>query len=110
MTYVHQAWPSWRFGPDGASQIFESEDEVPEGWVDSPSKLKGKKAPAEPATPPSADKAAKINELVEGNSQTELVAMLEKMHEADDSIEFATNWPKAKLAATIVDNGGPLEE
>ncbi len=30
-------FPSWRYGPNGAAQIFESEEDVPEGWHDHPS-------------------------------------------------------------------------
>jgi hypothetical protein len=32
-------WPSWRYGPSGQSQIFDHENQVPEGWVDHPGKL-----------------------------------------------------------------------
>lgn len=38
-------WPSWRYGPNNQSAVFASEDDVPAGWVDHPSKL----ADAEPA-------------------------------------------------------------
>lgn len=34
-------WPSTRYGPDGQSRVFQSEDQVPEGWVDHPSKVSG---------------------------------------------------------------------
>lgn len=33
--YTHQSWPAWRYGPDGEGQIFNREDDVPEGWTDS---------------------------------------------------------------------------
>lgn len=36
LAYVHQSWPAWRYGPDGASQVFKSAEDVPEGWADSP--------------------------------------------------------------------------
>lgn len=29
-------WPSWRYGPDGESGIFNSEEEVPTGWTRKP--------------------------------------------------------------------------
>ena len=38
--YVHQSWPSYRFGPNGSSKLCHSADDVPEGWLESP--------PAEP--------------------------------------------------------------
>lgn len=33
----HQEWPSWRYGPEGQSAIFDSKEEVPTGWKDHPS-------------------------------------------------------------------------
>lgn len=35
---VERNWPAWYFGPDGESKIFTSIDDVPEGWLDHPSK------------------------------------------------------------------------
>jgi hypothetical protein len=29
-------YPSWKYGPGGEGQIFNSPDDVPEGWVDHP--------------------------------------------------------------------------
>lgn len=34
-------FPGWRYGPGGKSAIFESEGDVPTGWVDHPSLVKG---------------------------------------------------------------------
>lgn len=34
--YQYQAWPAWKYGPNGEAQIFESEDDVPEGWGSFP--------------------------------------------------------------------------
>lgn len=31
-------WPSWRYGPNGESGVFERPEDVPEGWFDSPQK------------------------------------------------------------------------
>jgi len=34
-TEVKYEWPSWRYNPKtGKGQIFQSEDEVPDGWVE----------------------------------------------------------------------------
>lgn len=38
--YVHQAFPSWRYGPGGESQLCNSADDVPEGWASSPADAK----------------------------------------------------------------------
>jgi len=32
-------WPSWRYGPNGESQVFETASAVPAGWQDHPSKV-----------------------------------------------------------------------
>lgn len=52
-------WPSWRFGPGGQSAVFESEADVPVGWVDHPTKVKGAAPPAKakPAKAKPAEKA-----------------------------------------------------
>lgn len=44
-------FPSWRYGPNGQSGVFESEADVPTGWVDHPSLVKvgGDKLPKTPA-------------------------------------------------------------
>lgn len=34
-------WPSVRYGPDGQARTFQSEDQVPDGWLDHPSKFSG---------------------------------------------------------------------
>lgn len=34
--YVHQDWPSFRYGPNGERQVFQRPEDVPEGWQDSP--------------------------------------------------------------------------
>lgn len=37
-------WPAWRYPPNkGEGKIFQSAEEVPEGWNDAPN-VKGKKA------------------------------------------------------------------
>jgi hypothetical protein len=37
--YVHQAWPAFRYGPNGQSAKFTQESDVPPGWADSPKKV-----------------------------------------------------------------------
>lgn len=32
-------WPKHRYGPDGASALFDRAEDVPEGWADHPSKV-----------------------------------------------------------------------
>lgn len=45
-------FPGWRYGPNGKSAVFESEADVPNGWVDHPSLVKGTAAPAAAAPKP----------------------------------------------------------
>ena len=113
--YEYQAWPAWWFGPNGQRQIFKSADEVPEGWVDSAVEAEAKdwepgEGEGEPERVLTADQTVSaLDDLVNNNSQGELVAMLTAMAEVDDAIEFSASWPKLKLAQCIIDNGGPLE-
>lgn len=32
-------WPSWRYGPNAAADIFQCAEDVPEGWADSPDRV-----------------------------------------------------------------------
>lgn len=56
---THHKFPSWRYGPGGEAAVFESEDDVPKGWHDHPSKHEksSKPAPAEPPVKPEAPAA-----------------------------------------------------
>lgn len=97
-----QHWPSWRYSaerPDG--QIFQSEEEVPEGWVDHPSKI-GKAPVQQHAADAVSDDNDVVQELVDAKGQKELVDILEKAQKKNDKIEFLPSWPKLKLAKTIV--------
>lgn len=38
---MKQEFPQWAYGPGGASAVFNSAEEIPAGWVDHPSKVKG---------------------------------------------------------------------
>ena len=58
--YVFQAFPSYRYGPNGEAEVFESEADVPEGWLDHPSKFNAPEAdaPTAKATPQKRQTAA----------------------------------------------------
>jgi hypothetical protein len=58
-TYYYQGWPAWRYGPNGEAEVFESGDQVPEGWTDAPVEHDDREPELplpEPAKPPPADK------------------------------------------------------
>lgn len=105
ITHEFHSWPSWRYGPNGQSGIFHSEEEVPEGWKDHPKDV-GKDAvlidPADSA-PVNSDVAARI--LADTYSQAQLISHLKEMQESDPAIEYITSWPKLKLAQVIVAHG-----
>lgn len=42
-----KGFPSFRYGPDGQSAIFNSADDVPKDWFDHPSKVPGAPDPSE---------------------------------------------------------------
>jgi len=42
-------WPSWRYGPNDQAMICNTQADVPEGWVDHPSKLVAPEPAPEPA-------------------------------------------------------------
>jgi hypothetical protein len=59
-----ETFPSFRYGPDGQSAIFENEDAVPSGWHDHPSKVKGARDPSKDIGPPRRpDKATIMKDL-----------------------------------------------
>lgn len=131
--YEYQAWPAWRYGPDGQKAIFESPEEVPEGWGDVP-----------PTATPAGEEPVHVDpsligavstddddndddgddngdgdddtpkptaeELAKAHKKDDLIAMLELMAEKDDSIEFSARWGEVKLAQLIIDKGGPIAE
>lgn len=102
--YQHQGWPSWRYGPDGQSQVFQSEDEVPDGWEDHPSKV-GKESSSSSGTEFAASGVSEDDETVKSlmsKTHDDLVEILEDAQDDNEEIEFLKSWPKLKLAQTIV--------
>lgn len=51
-TYVYQPWPKWMFTADGQKAIFDSPEDVPEGWMTRDELEAGMAAPKEAATIP----------------------------------------------------------
>lgn len=83
--YVHQSWPAWRYGPNGARQIFQSAEDVPEGWADSPKKV---------ATFVEAAKEAGAETVAD---LTESVATLREAYKAKFGKKAFGGWGAAKL-------------
>lgn len=64
-------WPSWRYGPEGASGIFQSENDVPAGWVENPNGV----------VEPDAPKPEDGSDAWGGHTKKELQAALRKSGE-----------------------------
>lgn len=50
------SYPAWFYGPNGASQIFTSDADVPAGWQDHPSKVITPERTGSKPLPPATDK------------------------------------------------------
>ncbi len=94
--YVHQAWPSWRYGPNGKSGVFNHAEEVPDGWVDNPANV-GKAAATPKATPPVGPSATEIaaKKAADDKAKADAAAKVK----ADAEAKQAELEAKAKLDA-----------
>ena len=83
-----QHWPAWYYGPGRKKDIFQNEDEVPEGWADSPGGV---------APPP---------EVVEDPTLENYGFTREEAFEAlyEAGVQVRKNISNAKLASLIGDN------
>lgn len=52
MSRVFPQWPSWYYGPDGEAKIFQREEDVPQGWKNTPYPPAPEKAPEPVPTGP----------------------------------------------------------
>jgi hypothetical protein len=98
-------WPGWRYNPEtGAGEIFQSEEEVPEGWVKFAELAPIAEAAEDEEVELTEDDEAAIKALIEDNTKDELIARLVALNEGredDDQIEFLESWPKRPLAVAI---------
>jgi hypothetical protein len=85
--HTSRDWPSWRYGPGEQAAIFNSPEEVPDGWETHPSLVKEPKV-----------KAAKGDETNEFDKLTlpELQAAC-----TERKIEFQEKWPRDKLISIL---------
>lgn len=84
------SWPAWYYGPDGAAEIFNNDDEVPEGWQDHPSKVGGQKAPK-------ADAVVPVDSPYKDWDDAKVVGELKQR-----KVEFGARWPRNKLEALLI--------
>ena len=96
MANKEQQYPCWMYGPDGQGQIFQNAEEVPNGFVDHPSKVKGaqkleKTAPAD----------GSVNPVVPGIDDLDKVEISKRLEALD--IEHNMNWSKVKLYELLVE-------
>ena len=96
-----QSWPAWRYGPNGEARIFNKDDVVPKGWVDSPKNVpqseklkeapkgKAKKGAQEPPPelePSAEEKAATIASIREAGIEIKDDATVEEINAAIDKL------------------------
>lgn len=86
-----KSWPAWRYGPNGQSQIFDNEDDVPPGWEDHPSKV-GDAADEGPGSGAPAESPYK------DDTDAEVVAKLKER-----KLDYNEKWPRAKLEKILLD-------
>lgn len=65
MTYEHQSFPAWFYGPNGEAEIFESQAQVPAGWLDDPNKFAQKSEAPRRGRPPKVAEAPEAVEVTE---------------------------------------------
>jgi hypothetical protein len=75
--YVYQPFPSWFWGPNGEAEIFQTEEDVPAGWVDHPSKVGEAATETEAPKRGRPKKAVATTEEVEGAEPDEPEALAE---------------------------------
>lgn len=106
--YVPVYWPSWRYDPDtGEGQIFEKEEDVPEGWLDNPALAGMSDAEIEEVD------AARLAPVTSGDDDGKddgpTLASLEVTRDeamellTEEGVDFPKNIPSAKLAALLAD-------
>lgn len=89
-------WPSWRYGPNGEAKVFNSEEEVPVGWVESPQPEKSTDANDESEPKP---------EEFGGFSRYELEQILRKGKERIYAKDSARKMFARAEAAGLIVNG-----
>lgn len=97
--YKHQAWPSWRYGPNGEAQVFHRIEDVPVGWKDDPHAFADK---AEDAADESEERAEDEHG---GYSKAELEQVLRKGGERVYSRDSAYKMYVRAEKAGLIENG-----
>lgn len=84
-------FPSVRYGPGGAVATFDREEDVPEGWVDHPSKVQD---PSEEPNDPS--KGTKPAEANDGDAWAKHAPPAELLEDEDDDLPPVAPAPAPK--------------
>lgn len=101
-----KGFPSFRYGPDGQSAVFNSAADVPEGWHEHPSDVPGAPDPSKIVAPPRRpDKAVIMKDLKRKNipfnpmdAGSKLWALLNAA-KAPEEVEAAPAKPQSQLGA-----------
>lgn len=103
--YAHKDWPAWRYGPDGKGKVFNTPDEVPDGWTDvSP---KAAAAGAVPAAPKAKAPAKEPDK--EPTPEEAAKAAADAQAAADKKAAAAAAKAEKKAAAKAKDTGAAFD-
>jgi hypothetical protein len=91
-----QEFPAWMYGPDGQGQIFQNAEEVPNGFVDHPSLVKGAQ-PVDKVAPPDGS----TNPVVPGIDDLDKIEIGKRLEALE--VEHNLNWSKTKLYELLVE-------
>lgn len=109
-TYTYQAWPSWAYGPNGESAIFESEAEIPKGWT-TDRKAKTKAPAPAPAAPAPKKVAEPVVTAEDGAPEVDAagIAWNPDLHAATKSKTKAGLWRMKVGVARPEGHSAPLD-
>lgn len=115
-------WPRWFYGPDGQSEIFNSMDEVPEGWSSTQGKedetdaeeelLQSSESGEDDEDDGDDEEAVTAEAVAQAFTQDALIGLIDAANEERDEdaqIEYLGNWSKVRLAQALLDGGVTIE-
>lgn len=96
-----QRWPAWWYGPEGQAELFNSEEEVPQGWEDHPSKHNPKNRNSGSTNGTGNDGKSAQDDNYSKLTDAEVFAALDKA-----GVAFNKKWPRTKLESLLRDAEG----
>jgi hypothetical protein len=98
---MFESFPTWAYGPNGQSGIFQTAEEIPAGWMDSPAKVQE----TEPEIPPAPEVSSDGPEIFRAPDVTPLPSTLEMYATPEEDLP-----PEANPWETMLPPEMPVEE